>query len=57
MSKTIKIDGFSIGNTGIEIEIDNLGLEILSIKGKYASQNKSYSYCKIQNAHNNKSFL
>ena len=42
MSKTINIDGYSNGNTGIEIEIDNLGLEILSIKGKYAAQNKSY---------------
>ena len=36
MSKTINIAGFSSGNAGIEIEIDNLGLEILSIKGKYA---------------------
>ena len=42
MSKTINIAGFSSGNAGIEIEIDNLGLEILSIKGRYTQQNKSY---------------
>ena len=42
MSKTVNIAGYSNGNSGIEIEIDNLGLEILSIKGKYAAQNKSY---------------
>ena len=42
MSKTINIAGFSNGSAGIEIEIDNLGLEILSIKGRYAQQNKSY---------------
>ena len=42
MSKTVNIAGYSNGNSGIEIEIDNLGLEILSVKGKYAAQNKSY---------------
>lgn len=42
MSKTVNIAGYSNGNSGIEIEIDNLGLEILSVKGKYTAQNKSY---------------
>tara|TARA_X000000950_G_scaffold287234_1_gene398770 strand:- start:3373 stop:4578 length:1206 start_codon:yes stop_codon:yes gene_type:complete len=42
MSKNINIAGFNKGNSGVEIEIDNLGLEILSIKGKYAAQKKSY---------------
>ena len=41
-NKSIKIAGFSEGNSGVRIEIDNLGLEVISIKGKYANQGKSY---------------
>ena len=40
--KSIKIAGFSEGNIGVRIEIDNLGLDVLSIKGKYTNQGKSY---------------
>ena len=41
-NKSIKIAGFSEGSIGVRIEIDNLGLDVLSIKGKYANQGKSY---------------
>ena len=41
-NKSIKIAGFSEENSGVRIEIDNLGLEVISIKGKYANQGKSY---------------
>ena len=41
-NKSIKIAGFREGSTGVRIEIDNLGLDVLSIKGKYANQGKSY---------------
>ena len=41
-NKSIKIAGFSEENSGVRIEIDNLGLHVLSIKGKYANQGKSY---------------
>ena len=41
-NKSIKIAGFSEESIGVRIEIDNLGLDVLSIKGKYANQEKSY---------------
>ena len=41
-NKSIKIAGFSEENSGVRIEIDNLGLEVISIKGKYTNQGKSY---------------
>ena len=41
-NKSIKIAGFSEESIGVRIEIDNLGLDVLSIKGKYANQGKSY---------------
>ena len=41
-NKSIKIAGFIEENSGVRIEIDNLGLEVISIKGKYANQGKSY---------------
>ena len=41
-NKSIKIAGFNEGNSGVRIEIDNLGLDVLSIKGKYTNQGKSY---------------
>ena len=41
-NKSIKIAGFSERSIGVRIEIDNLGLDVLSIKGKYANQGKSY---------------
>ena len=41
-NKSIKIAGFSEGNIGVRIEIDNFGLDVLSIKGKYTNQGKSY---------------
>ena len=37
-NKKIKIAGFSEGSIGVRIEIDNLGLDVLSIKGKYSNQ-------------------
>ena len=41
-NKSIKIAGFREGNSGVRIEIDNFGLDVLSIKGKYTNQGKSY---------------
>ena len=32
-NKSIKVAGFSEGNSGVRIEMDNLGLDIVSIKG------------------------
>ena len=46
VSKRIDIEGFSSASSGFEVKIDNLGLEISSIKGDYVSNNttgiKSY---------------
>ena len=41
-NKSINISGFSEGNSGVRIEMDNLGLDVVSIKGRYTNQGKSY---------------
>ena len=40
--KSVNIAGFKEGNVGIRIELDNEGLDVFSIKGKYSTQEKSY---------------
>ena len=41
-NKSVSIAGFSKGDIGVKIEVDNLGLDVFSIKGKYTNQGKSY---------------
>ena len=41
-NKGVNIAGFSKGSFGVKIEIDNLGLDVFSIKGNYSNQGKSY---------------
>lgn len=39
VSKRVEVEGFKSASAGFEVNIDNLGLEIFSIKGDYVSDN------------------